>query len=49
MNNTILAAVLMMVGALPAMFLVIGIFIFATKLLVNSFPPEDEDDDGDDD
>ena len=43
MTPTVTAAVLMMVAALPTMFLVIGIFIVLTNLLVNAFPAEDDD------
>jgi uncharacterized membrane protein YhdT len=39
-------AVTMMCIALPVMFFVIGIFIFATKLLHKTFPaPAEEDED----
>ena len=43
MSPTVTAAVLMMVAALPTMFIVIGIFIVLTNLLVKAFPAEDED------
>ena len=42
-------AITMMLVALPTMFVVIGIFIAATKALHSAFPaPIEEDDDGDD-
>ena len=43
MSPTVTAAVLMMIAALPTMFIVIGIFIVLTNLLVKAFPAEDED------
>jgi len=44
MSPTVTAAFLMMVAALPTMFLVIGLFICLTNLLVNAFPVEDDED-----
>ena len=45
MSPTVTAAVLMMIAALPTMFLVIAIFIVLTNLLVKLLPyREDEDD-----
>lgn len=43
MPATVQAAILMMVAALPLMFVVIGIFIVLTNLLVMAFPAKDED------
>jgi hypothetical protein len=43
MSPTVTAAVLMMIAALPTMFIVIGVFIVLTNLLVRIFPAEDED------
>jgi hypothetical protein len=45
MEPTVQAASLMMIAALPTMFLVIAIFIFLTKLLVKAFPAGNEEDD----
>lgn len=45
MSPTVTAAFLMMVVALPTMFLVIGIFIVLTNLLVKVFPVEAEESD----
>lgn len=41
-TDTNTAALLMMICALPTMFFVIGIFMFITNLLVNTFPAEEE-------
>ena len=43
MTSTVTAAVLMMGAALPTMFIVIGIFIVITNLLVKLFPEENEE------
>ena len=48
MNPVVEAAIMMMVIALPLMFIVIGIFIGLTKLLVNLLPPTEEELAGDD-
>ena len=42
MSNTVLASVIMMVAALPLMFIVILLFMFLTNQLVNAFPPEED-------
>ena len=44
MSPTVTAAVLMMMAALPTMFLVIAIFIGLTNLLVSVFPDRGDDD-----
>jgi hypothetical protein len=43
MEPTVKAASLMMIAALPTMFLVIAIFIVCTNLLVKAFPASGED------
>lgn len=43
MNPVVEATVMMMVIALPLMFIVIGLFIGITKLLVNLLPPTEEE------
>lgn len=50
MSTAFTKAMTMMFIALPTMFLVIGVFIVATKALHKSFPApiEDDDDDNDD-
>lgn len=45
MTPTVQAALLMMIAALPTMFIVIGVFIVLTNLLVSAFPAKDDDDD----
>lgn len=48
MGNATAAAVTMMAVALPTMFLVIGVFILATKALHAAFPaPVEEEEDED--
>lgn len=42
-------AITMLLVALPTMFLVIGVFIIATKALHSAFPAPVEEDDADDD
>lgn len=50
MTTAFTKAVTLMVVALPTMFVVIGVFIIATKALHKAFPApvEDEEDDDDD-
>lgn len=51
MSSATSNAITMMAVALPTMFIVIGVFIFATKALHNAFPApveETEDDEYDD-
>lgn len=43
MSPTVTAALLMMIAALPTMFIVIAIFIILTNLLVKAFPAEEDD------
>lgn len=47
MESAFSKAVTLMVIALPTMFAVIGVFIFATKALHAAFPAPVEDDDDD--
>ena len=47
MNPATTAAITMMAVALPTMFLVIGVFIFATKALHRAFPAPVEEDEYD--
>lgn len=47
MNPATTAAITMMAVALPTMFLVIGVFIAATKALHAAFPAPVEEDDED--
>ena len=49
MNTATANAITMMAVALPTMFVVIGIFIAATKALHSAFPAPIEEDDEDDD
>ena len=42
MDPTVQAAVIMMIVALPTMFVVIAIFMIMTNLLVSAFPAEEE-------
>lgn len=44
MNGATSSAITMMLVALPTMFLVIGVFILATKALHSAFPAPVEDD-----
>lgn len=46
MDSTVMKAVTMMCIALPTMFFVIAVFIFATKILHKAFPAlkEEEED-----
>jgi hypothetical protein len=43
MNPVTQATIMMMIIALPMMFIVIGIFIGLTKVLVAALPPTDEE------
>ena len=43
MTPTVTAAIVMMMAALPMMFIVIAIFIFLTKGLFALFPATEED------
>ena len=43
MNPVVEATFIMMVIAVPLMFVVIGVFIGLTKLLVNLLPPTEEE------
>jgi hypothetical protein len=50
MESATSKAITLMTVALPTMFAVIGVFIFATKALHAAFPaPVEEDEDDDDD
>ncbi len=50
MSSATSNAITMMAVALPTMFIVIGVFILATKALHNAFPaPIEEDDEYNDD
>jgi hypothetical protein len=42
MDPTVQAATLMLIAALPTMFVVIAVFIILTNLLVRAFPGGDD-------
>jgi hypothetical protein len=44
MTPTVEAALLMMITALPTMFIVIAVFIILTNLLVKAFPGGNDED-----
>lgn len=48
MAVTTMKALTMMGIALPTMFLVIGVFMLATKLIHKAFPADEEEDEDDD-